>query len=50
MSYEEVADKFRGCAEQARWPAEKSEAIIAAVRRLERLGDIGELMWLCARN
>ena len=38
MSYDEVADKFRGCAERARWPAEKSEAIIAAVRRLESLG------------
>jgi 2-methylcitrate dehydratase PrpD len=50
MSYEEVADKFRGCTEQARWPAEKSEAIIAGVRRLERLGDIGELMRFCARN
>ncbi len=50
MSYEEVADKFRGCAERARWPAEKSEAIIAAVRRLESFGDIGELMWLCARS
>ena len=49
MSYEEVADKFRGCAEQARRPAQQSEAIIAAVRRLESLGDISEVMRLCTR-
>lgn len=48
MSYEEVADKFRGCAEQARWPAAKSEAIIATVRALENLADIGEVMRYCA--
>ena len=50
MSYDEVADKFRGCAERARWPAKKSEAVIATVRRLESLGDMGELMRLCARS
>lgn len=48
MSYDECADKFRGCAEFARWPTDKSEAIIATVRGLERLGDIRELMKHCA--
>lgn len=48
MSYDECADKFRGCAEFARWPTDKSEAIIATVRELERLGDIRELMKFCA--
>lgn len=48
MSYDECADKFRGCAEFARWPTDKSEAIIATVRELERLADIRELMKFCA--
>jgi 2-methylcitrate dehydratase PrpD len=48
MSYEEVADKFRACAQWARWPRDKSEAIISAVRRLETIADIGELMRHCA--
>lgn len=48
MSYEECADKFRGCAEFAKWPTVKAEAIIAMVRDLDRLGDIRELMKLCA--
>lgn len=48
MSYAECADKFRGCAEFARWPEEKTEAIIEAVRTLERIKDIRELMKLCA--
>lgn len=43
MSYDEVADKFRGCAEFARWPASKSEALIAAVRSIETVGDVREL-------
>ncbi len=30
MSYEECADKFRGCAEFARWPTVKAEAIVVA--------------------
>jgi hypothetical protein len=48
MSYEECADKFRGCAEFAKWPTAKAEAIVVAVRDLDRLGDIRELMKLCA--
>jgi len=50
MSYDEVAEKFRGCAQQARWPAADTEAIIAAVRRLENLDDIHGLMAHCARK
>ncbi len=48
MRYDEVADKFRGCAEHARWPDAKAEGIVAAVRRMESLADIRELMALCA--
>ncbi|MGA0564390.1 MmgE/PrpD family protein [Ancylobacter sp. VNQ12] len=48
MSYDECADKFRGCAEFARWDRAKTEAIIETVRRLERVGDVRELTRLCA--
>lgn len=48
MTYDEVADKFRGCAEFAKWPHQKAEAIIETVRTLEKLKDIRELMKLCA--
>lgn len=48
MTYDEVADKFRGCADFAKWPHQKAEAIIETVRTLEKLKDIRELMKLCA--
>src|SRR5262249_19644691 len=41
MSYDEVAEKFRGCAEFARWPAAKAESVIAAVKGLETVADVG---------
>lgn len=43
MSYDEVADKFRGCAEFAKWPTVKAESIIAAVKSLENLSDMSKL-------
>ena len=43
MSYDEVADKFRGCAEFAKWPAAKTEAVIAAVKTLETAPDVSKL-------
>jgi len=43
MSYDEVADKFRGCAEFARWPETKAEEIVAAVRSLETLSSVRSL-------
>ena len=48
MSYDECADKFRGCAEFAKWPTDNAEKIIDTVRSLEKLKDIRELMKLCA--
>lgn len=49
MSYDEVADKFRGCAEFAKWPAQKAEGLIAAVKTLENAGDVSRLAgWLTA--
>lgn len=43
MSYDEVADKFRGCAEFARWDSARTERIVEAVRELEALGSVREL-------
>ena len=43
MSYDEVADKFRGCAEFAKWPKQKTTAIIEAVKSLEKAPDMSKL-------
>ncbi len=43
MTYEEAADKFRGCAEFARWPGDKAEAIIDMVATLETATDMDKL-------
>jgi 2-methylcitrate dehydratase PrpD len=43
MSFDEEADKFRGCAEFAKWPKAKAEAVIQAVQNLESLPDVSKL-------
>ncbi len=48
MSFDEVADKFRGCAAFASWPREKAEKIIAAVRNLEDVRDVRTITALCS--
>jgi 2-methylcitrate dehydratase PrpD len=40
MSFEEAALKFRGCAEYAEWPKEKTEGIITFVKTLENAPDM----------
>ncbi len=40
MTYDEVADKFLGCAEFAKWPILKSKKIIKLVKNLENIRDI----------
>jgi len=50
MSYEDAAQKFRGCAEFGRWPAAKTTKIIETVRRLEQLADVRSLTALLAAN
>ena len=40
MTYDEVADKFLGCTEFAKWPSIKSKKIIDIVRNLEKVKDI----------
>jgi 2-methylcitrate dehydratase PrpD len=43
MTYEEVADKFRGNAEFAKWPKQKAESVIEMVKSLETLPDMSRL-------
>jgi len=43
MSYDEAADKFRGCAEFARWGNARIEAVIEMVRGLEQVASVREL-------
>ena len=40
MSYDEVAEKFLGCAAFAEWPDVKAKQVINLVRRLEDVSDI----------
>jgi 2-methylcitrate dehydratase PrpD len=43
MTFEEVATKFRGCAEYAEWPEAKAEKIITFVRGFESASDLSPL-------
>jgi len=40
MDFDEVADKFRGCAEYAAWPKAKTDAAIEIVRNLDSAPDL----------
>ena len=46
MTFDEVADKFRGCAEFAKWPKEKTEAAIALVKSIDSAPDVSRLATL----
>ena len=48
MPFEEVAEKARGCAAHAGWPAARATALIEAVAGLERLEDMATLTRLAA--
>ncbi len=43
MSFEEEAEKFRGCADYVQWPTAKTEAVISYVRNLESASDVADL-------
>jgi 2-methylcitrate dehydratase PrpD len=49
MSYDEVADKFRGCAEFAGWPGDRADKVVSLVRDLHNLGSVRELTALLAQ-
>lgn len=44
MSYDEVADKFRECAEFAGWDKGRAESVVAMVADFEGMADLGKLM------
>lgn len=48
MSYDEVAEKFRLCAEYAQWPQEKANRIVEFVRTLEDAPDVRGLAALAS--
>ena len=43
MTYDEVAGKFRGNAEFAKWPTQKAALVIELVKSLESAPDLGRL-------
>ena len=49
MSYDEVAEKFLGCAAFADWPVSKSNQVIDMVRKLEEVSDVRALTALCSK-
>jgi 2-methylcitrate dehydratase PrpD len=50
MSFEEAAAKFRDCAAYAKWPGDRAEKIVAAVRKLEDAPDCRALAGLLASS
>ena len=49
MTYDEVADKFMGCAEFAKWPLNKSKKIISTVKDLDKVKNIKLLSKLLSK-
>jgi 2-methylcitrate dehydratase PrpD len=49
MSYDEVADKFMGCAAFAAWPASKAHQVVELVRKLEDIPNVKTLTALCSK-
>ena len=49
MTYDEVAEKFRGCAAFAGFPEERAEQVIAATRRMEDVSDMREVGAMLAK-
>jgi 2-methylcitrate dehydratase PrpD len=49
MSYDEVADKFRGCAAFAEWPTAKANQAVDMVRKLEDIADVRTLTALLSK-
>ncbi len=49
MSYDEVAEKFHGCADFAEWPVARANKIVELVLHLEDLDDMRTFTALCSR-
>ena len=43
MTYDEVADKFRGNAEFSKWPASKAQSVIELVKTLDSASDLSRI-------
>lgn len=43
MRFDDVAEKFRGCADYIGWPSDRAEGVIALVRRFDDIEHIGAL-------
>jgi 2-methylcitrate dehydratase PrpD len=49
MSFDDVAEKFLGCAAFAEWPESKARQVIDLVQKLEVLQDVKTLTALCSK-
>jgi len=49
MSYDEVAEKFYGCAAFAEWPSAKATQVVDLVRKLEDISDVRTLTELLSK-
>lgn len=49
MSYDEVAEKFLGCAAFAEWPMPKAKQVVELVRKLEDVSDVRTLTALLSK-
>lgn len=49
MSYDEVAEKFLGCAEFAEWPMPKAKQVVELVHKLEDVSDVRSLTALLSK-
>jgi 2-methylcitrate dehydratase PrpD len=50
MTFDDIAEKLRGCGSYAQWPSRRLDKIIAAVARLESMDDVRELTDLLGRE
>jgi 2-methylcitrate dehydratase PrpD len=49
MSYDDVAEKFQGCAAFAEWPSAKASRVVDLVRKLEDVSDVRALTALLSK-
>jgi 2-methylcitrate dehydratase PrpD len=49
MTFDEVTEKFMGCAESAKWPTSKAKQIVESVRHLEDVPNMQNLTSLCRK-
>jgi 2-methylcitrate dehydratase PrpD len=48
MSYDEVARKFLGCADFAKWPRTKSTALVESIKAVERVQSMSSIAAMVA--